>query len=246
MRAVPTVLAFFGILVLSSLFLVTPPQEVLRELTSPEVTFAVGLSLFTASITTALVLSLALPSAYALSRGFPGKRGVEALLSLPNALTPVAVGAALLIFFSRTPIGSFINSLIPVVFSVPGLIVAQSVVTFPLALKPLKVAMKAVDEDTILMSRTLGCSGTCLIRKVIIPTIKPSLKSSALLVFTRALSEFGASVTLAGAIRFKTETIPIAIYLNLSSGDVVKVIALITVASLIAFFLLLVTSGWEE
>jgi molybdate transport system permease protein len=233
-------------LVLTSLFVIASPAEVVKQLLSPEVLFAISLSLASSTASTALVLALAIPTAYALSRGFRGKEVVEAVLSLPNALTPVAIGAALLIFFSRTPLGSFINSIIPIVFSVPGLVVAQATVTFPLALKPLKSAMKSIDDDMILMSRTLGCSGSCLIGKVILPSIKPSLKSSTLLVFTRALSEFGASVTLAGAIRFKTETVPIAIYLNLSSGDVAKVIALITVASIMAFVLLWSTGRWEE
>ncbi len=245
MRVLAIFLALFGLVVLLSLYMIAPPLQVLKAFTDPEVLFAIGLSLLVASVSTFLVLILAVPAAYALSKGFPGKSFVEAILSLPNALTPVAIGSALLIFFSRTPVGSFVNSIIPIVFSVPGLIVAQATVAFPLALKPLKSAMKMIDEDTTLMVRSFGCAGTCLLR-IIMKAIQPALRAASLLVFTRCLSEFGASVTLAGAIRFKTETLPIAIYLNLSSGDVVKVVALITIASIIAFLLLWVTGRWEE
>jgi len=239
-------LACFGLLAFLSLFTVVSPYEVLLNLIDKEVMFAVSLSLLTAAASTAIVLVLAVPTAYALSKEFRGRIIVESVLTLPNALTPVAVGATLLIFFSRTPMGKIIDSVVPIVFSIPGLIVAQAVVSFPLALKPLKAAMKELSNDTILMMRTLGCNDICLVRKVVIPSIKRSLASAASLVFTRSLSEFGASVTLAGAIRYKTETLPIAIYLNLNSGDIVKAIALITLASIMAFVLLWLSAGWEK
>jgi len=76
--------------------------------------------------------------------------------------------------------------------------------------------------------------------------IKGTFKSSALLVFSRSMAEFGASVTLAGAIRFKTETLPIAIYLNLASGDIAKVISLIIISISVALLIISLGSGWES
>ncbi|ABU82516.1 molybdate ABC transporter permease subunit [Ignicoccus hospitalis] len=246
MKAVAIALALLGTLIMLSPFAVVPPTKVLEEMGDREVLFAVWLSLATSLVSTALVLSLALPTAYSLSRGFAGSGLVEALLSAPNALPPVAVGALLLIFFSRTPIGQLVDSVIPIVFSVPGIIIAQASVTFPLALKPLRSAMRGLHEDVLLMARTLGCTNFCLFKKIILPSISNTLKSSSVLVFTRSLAEFGATVTLAGSIRFKTETLPIAIYLNMSSGNLEKMIALITLASFLGFALLSLSKRWES
>ncbi len=241
MKPLAYVLASLWLLALLSLFTVVKPQDVFGMVFNPEVQYALALSIITSSISTVLVMLLAFPTAYELSKG---SKFLEPLLSLPNAMPPVAVGATLLIFFSRTYLGSLINSLLHIVFSIPGLVIAQSVVSFPLALKPLKSAFKTIDEDVILALRSYGCHGLRLLSKLF-KGIKDSFKSASLLVFSRSLAEFGASVTLAGAIRFKTETLPIAIYLNLESGDVAKVISLIAISAILAFLILSISMRWE-
>ena len=230
MELVPITLALLSILIILSLFLIVEPSHVLTLVTDPEVLFALGLSLVTASSATALALALAFPSSYILSKNKVMERWLEPFLTLPSSLPPVAVGAALLLFFSQNPLGSFINSLVRIVFDVPGLIVAQTSVAFPFVYRTLKSSFKLIDEDLEIMVRSYGCSGFCLLRELFIPLAAPGLREASLLGFSRALGEFGASVTLAGAIRFRTETLPIAIYLNLSSGDVPKVVSLILIS----------------
>ena len=241
MRVLSYLVAFLWLVALLSLFTVVKVEDLMRALTDPEVLYALTLSLVTSFISTLLVMTFAFPIAYELSRG---SSALEPLLSLPNAMPPVAVGATLLLFFSKTPIGAALNSVIHAVFSVPGIIIAQSTVSFPLALKPLKSAFKEIDEDLILAIKSHGCYGLCLLSKLF-KGVKRQFKSASLLVYSRSLAEFGASVTLAGAIRFKTETLPIAIYLNLESGDVAKVISLITISAVLALVVLTLSVGWE-
>ena len=239
-------LASVAVLILISPLFVVNPFDILKNFTDREVLYALWLSAVTSLVSATAVILIALPAAYAMAKELERPGFAEALLSLPNAMPPVAVGATLLIFFSRTPIGEFINNIIPIVFSVPGIIVAQVSVSLPLALKPLKSSMKSISDDVLLMAKTLGCYRLCLLRKVVVPAIENGIKSSFILALTRAFAEFGASVTLAGAIKFKTETIPIAIYLNLSSGDVQKTVSLIALSSFVALAFLLASMRWEE
>ena len=238
MRAFPVLLSLVILSVLSSILLWTNPIQVIKAFLDREVLFAIGLSLLTSSISTIIALGIAIPTSYGLSEEFKGRRVVETLIMLPLSMPPVALGAALLIFFSNTPIGSLIDSLIGVVFNVPGLIIAQTFVILPIIVKAIKPAFKMVDEEMVGVARTLGCDKLCLLRRIYVPIAKPAIRSASILAFTRAMGEFGASVTLAGAIRFKTETLPIAIYLTISSGEFSKTSALIMVASLVAFAVL--------
>ncbi len=238
MRFFPILVALIVLSVISSILLWTNPLDVVKAFLDKEVIFAILLSLVTASISTIIALFIAIPTSYGLLEEFRGRRVVESVIMLPLSMPPVALGAALLIFFSNTPLGSFLDSIVGIVFNVPGLIVAQTFVILPLIVKALKPAFKMVDEEVVNVARTLGCDKLCLLRRIYLPLSKHALKSSSILAFTRAMGEFGASVTLAGAIRFKTETMPIAIYLTISSGEFAKASALIAVASLVAFLVI--------
>ncbi len=216
------------------------PQSLYAVVSSGEVAFAVGLSLATSVPAAATAVLAGIPVAYVLSRhDFRGKSVVEALLMLPFAMPPIALGASLLIFFTNTWLGTLLNNVIGIVFEVPGLIVAQFTVIFPMVVKVLKSSFDMIDVKYEAVARTLGYGRLLTLLKVLLPMSKAGLASAFILGFSRALGEFGASVTLAGATRFKTETLPIAIYLTLSSGDVKVTVALIIVIILIAFTTLL-------
>ncbi|HID41900.1 MAG TPA: ABC transporter permease subunit, partial [Pyrodictium sp.] len=92
----------------------------------------------------------------------------------------------------------------------------------------------SVDPRYEAVARTLGYTRLQTLLRVTLPMARRGLLSAFLLAFIRALGEFGASVTLAGAIRFKTETLPIAIYLSISGGDLNLAVALMTVSILVA------------
>jgi len=211
----------------------------ISSLTSNEIIFAIGLSLLTALTSTSIALIIGIPTAYTLSRySFRGKQVIEVMLMLPFAMPPIALGATLLLFFTNTFIGRIANSILRIVFEVPGIIIAQFTVILPMIIKILKSSFDMIDKKYEAVARTLGYGKFMTLIKVLLPMCRRGLVASFILGFSRALGEFGASVTLAGATRFKTETLPIAIYLSLSSGDVELTVALVMILISIAFITL--------
>jgi len=89
----------------------------------------------------------------------------------------------------------------------------------PFMIKILKTAVEDSGSKMEFISRTLGCSRFQSFIYVVIPQIKSSILSSAVIVWSRALGEFGAVIMLAGTTRMKTEVLPTAIFLNMSTGD---------------------------
>lgn len=208
---------------------------------SREIFHAVILSIFTSTISSVLALITSLPLAYTLSRySFGGKTIIESILMLPFAMPPVALGALLLIFFTNTSVGILLNSIFKVVFEVPGLVVAQCIVILPMMIKIVKSSFDLIDEKYDAVARTLGYTGLGILVKVLVPMSKTGISSAFILSFSRALGEFGASVTLSGATRFKTETLPIARYLALNSEELMLTIALIAILIFIAFITLII------
>ena len=237
---IPVLLSLVLLYIIFSIIIWGGSKPLLDIVSSNEVFFAIELSLLTSITSTISALLISIPVAYVLSRyNFKGKSIIETILMLPFAMPPVALGAMLLIFFTNTALGAWLDSVFNIVFEVPGLIVAQFTVILPMIIMILKSTFDMVDPRYEIVSRTLGYNRLMTLVKIILPLSKTGIASAFMLGFSRALGEFGASVTLAGAMRFKTETLPIAIYLALSSGDLDLTIALIIVLLFIAFTTLL-------
>jgi molybdate transport system permease protein len=236
--ALAVVVIFFASLLIS-LFSYTSWSDFTSAILSSEILFAVRLSIITATLAAIFSMIIAVPAAYALSHSrFPGKSIVDSLLDLPIVLSPIAIGAALLIFFN-TPVGSSINNNFNFVFAVPGIILAQITIVVALAIRLLKSTFDSIDPRYEMVSRTLGYSKFQAFRSVTLPMAKNGLISASILTWARAVGEFGATVTLAGATAMKTETLPISIFLSLSSADVQKAIAVILILVIIALVALL-------
>lgn len=201
-------------------------RVLLSALLSDEILFAIKLTLLTATLASVLSLAVAIPAAYAISKGrFPGKGIVDSLLDLPVVISPVALGTALLIFFS-TPLGAAIDTrVLKVVFAKPGIVLAQFTVVSALATRLLKATFDDIDPRYEQVARTLGCGKLEVFFKVTLPLARNGLIAASVLTWARAVGEFGATVTLAGATTMRTETLPIAIYLSLASADVGKAVA---------------------
>jgi molybdate transport system permease protein len=232
-------LFFLGIIV--SMLTYTDWDTFVAALLSREILFAVRLSVTTATIAAVISLLIAVPVAYTIARArFPGKDIVDSLLDLPIVISPVALGAALLVFFN-TPLGSAINNnVIRFVFSVPGIVLAQITVISALAVRLLKSTFDGIDPRYEQVARTLGCSQPEAFFRVTLPLARDGLIASAILTWARAIGEFGATVMLAGATAMKTETLPTAIFLSLASADVEKAIAVVFVLVILAVAALLV------
>jgi molybdate transport system permease protein len=230
---------FFAGIVLS-LVSYTDWHTLLSTLISQEIIFAIKLSVITATISTGLSMLVAIPVAYAISNiDFPGKSIVDTILDLPIVISPIALGAALLVFFN-TPIGIAIEGKIArFVFEVPGIILAQFTVITALAVRLLKSTFDGIDPRYEQVGRTLGCSKLKAFIKVTMPLARDGLIASAILTWARAIGEFGATVTLAGATKMKTETLPTAIFLNLATADVERAVAVIFILIALSLIALL-------
>jgi molybdate transport system permease protein len=233
-------LAMFFIGILVSLLAYTNWDTLVQSLLSPEILFAIRLSVTTATIAAVISILIAIPVAYAISRNiFPGKDIVDSLLDLPIVISPIALGAALLVFFN-TPVGAAINNnVIKFVFAVPGVVLAQITVVSALAIRLLKSTFDSIDPRYEQVARTLGCSKPEAFFRVTLPLARDGLIAAGILTWARAIGEFGATVTLVGATAMKTETLPIAIFLSLGSADIEKAIAVIFVLIIIAVIALL-------
>ena len=236
-------LSLFIVAVVASIGIFTSPGALASAILSDEVAFAVSLTFFTATASTSIALLIAIPAAYVLSQAsFPGKGVVDTLIDIPIALPPVALGTALLIFFANTPIGVFINnSLIKFVFEVPGVMLAQFSVVSVLAVRLLKPVFEGIDPRYVKIARTLGVGEVGAFLRVTLPLAKRGVLSAAVLSWARAMGEFGATVTLAGATRFKTETLSVAMYLSLAVADLEKAMAIILILLALAVTTLLIT-----
>jgi molybdate transport system permease protein len=234
------VLTLFFVGIIVSLLMYTDWENILTAIRSREILFAIGLSLGTATVSTIVSITVAVPVAYAISKNnFPGKNLVDSLLDLPIVISPIAIGAALLVFFS-TPLGSSINNhMINFVFAIPGIVLAQFTIVSALAIRLLKSTFDGIDLRYEQVGRTLGCSKTEAFFRIIFPLSRNGLVAASILTWARAVGEFGASVTLAGAMAMKTETLPIAISLNLANADIEKAIAIILILIIIAVIALL-------
>lgn len=211
----------------------------LRALSDPAIRHAVWLSLGTATVSAALAQVLALPAAYALARlTFPGKAWLDVLLDVPVVLSPVAVGVSLLLLVRTGPGQWFEEHLLRFIFEVPGIVLAQVTVATALSIRILKATFQDVDVRLEQVARFLGCTPWGAFRRVSLPLARRGLLASAILAWARSVGEFGATVTLAGAVAGKTETIPVAIYLRLAGVDLTGAVALMMILSAMSLVVL--------
>ena len=192
----------------------------LQTIRSEEVRFAFRLSVRTASISTVIVMLLALPSAYALTRtSMPFKRAAGLMVELTLSLPYILLGLSLLIIFSSPP-GKWLKSQgFKVVFAPAGIVMAHILVNLPYAIRLIRTAFEGSDERLEFIARTLGASSWETFLTILVPLCRGSLISTFILTWSRALGEFGATLMLVGVTRFKTETLPGSIYLSISTGD---------------------------
>jgi molybdate transport system permease protein len=234
-----SLLCFFFLFLIGSMIVELGQESAVRAPHSSEIFFAIKLSLVTATAASLIAVVVSLPVAYFLSRyAFFGKDLVDTRLDLPIVLSPIALGAMLLIFFN-TPLGRQIEQYFgPFVFEVKGIILAQFIVVVGLSIRLLKTAFEAIDVEYENLARTLGYNQVQVFLRVVLPMAGKGLLASFLLVWGRAIGEFGATVTLAGATTLKTETIPVAIYLSFESADISSALVFMTILIVISLAIL--------
>ena len=225
--------ALFATLILSLLYFFRG-ELFMETLLSERTLFSIRLSIYSATVAAALATALAVPSAYALSRcDFPGKDAVDTILELPMIVSPAALGAMLLIFFNN-PLGSWIQENgVQFVFDANGIILAQFVTTLGVATRLTKAAMDEIPRRYEDVARTLGASHVRAFFNVTLPLCRRGLVAAFILSWAKAMGEFGATITLAGTMALKTETLPVAIFMKLSTADIDGTVVLILIMTVI-------------
>lgn len=213
---------------IGSLFYFFKGETLWETIFSERTLFSVRLSLTAATISTGLAMVIAVPSAFALSRyAFPFKTAVDTILELPMIVSPAALGAMLLIFFNN-PLGLWVQERgIQVVFTSIGIFLAQFVTVAGVATRLTKAAMDEIPVRFEAVARTLGATPLQAFWTITLPLSKRGLWAAAILSWAKAVGEFGASITIAGSMAMKTETLPIAIFMRLSSADIEGTVILI-------------------
>jgi molybdate transport system permease protein len=190
-------------------------------LLTPEEWQAVRLTLLVSTTAVLASLPLALGLGWLLAkRDFAGKFLVETAVNLPLVLPPVVTGYLLLITFGRNgPLGALLEKTLGLrfVFDWKGAALAAAVVSFPLFVRPIRLAFAAVDDRLIQAARTLGATPLDAFRSIALPLAWPGILSGCALAFARSMGEFGATIMVAGNIPGQTRTIPLEIYNVLES-----------------------------
>lgn len=146
---------------------------------------------------------------------------IDGIFSLPMVLPPTVVGFFLLIIFGKNGyFGQMLSKLgINVIFTLKGAVIAATVVSFPIMYRTLRGAFEQVDVNLIHAARTLGMTEKEIFFKIMLPVSWPGMVAAVILSFARALGEFGATIMIAGNIPGKTQTMSVAIYTAMQSGD---------------------------
>jgi len=241
-----SVLLLYGGLFLSLVWYLDP-STLWGILSSPRTFASIKLSLIAATTATLSALLVAAPAAYALSRHpFPGRRVVDTLLEFPIIVSPAALGAIILIFFTN-PAGEWLQeSVIRFVFTPAGIVLAQFITILGVAVRTIKSAFDEVPVEMETVARTLGATPTRLFLTVTLPLARNGIIAAFIISWAKAMGEFGATLMVAGTMAMRTETLPIAIFMRLSTADIEGSVALILVLLLIGLSSLFIARRFLE
>jgi molybdate transport system permease protein len=182
---------------------------------------ALRLSLECSLAAVAVSALFGIPLAWLLARvPFPGRNLVRALATLPMVLPPVVGGVALLLAFGRRGLaGQWLDRWFHVTlpFSTAATVMAEAFVAMPFLVITVEAGLRVMDRRYEDAAATLGAGRWTTFRRVTLPLIVPSLGAGAALCWARALGEFGATITFAGNLPGRTQTMPLAVYLALET-----------------------------
>jgi molybdate transport system permease protein len=185
--------------------------------------FPLWLSLRVAGLSTLISLAIGLWIAHLLAnREFRGKDVLDAAITLPLVLPPTVLGYYLLVLIGReTPLGSLWEWAFgsPLVFTWKAAVVASILHSLPLLVKWIRSALESVDRTYEMAARSLGASEWRVFRRVTLPLAGRSILAASALCFARALGDFGITVMIAGNIPGRTQTLAVAIYDAVESGN---------------------------
>ena len=217
-------------------------------LSSPEIRYAIKLSLISCTITTILSLWVGVPLGYMLSRfRFPGKGAVDAILDIPIVLPPLVIGLSLLILF-QTRLFRALDQAFPITYAVPSVILAQFSVACAFAVRTMRITFDQINPRGEQVALTLGCTRGQAFWMVVLPEARRGVLTAATLAWARSLGEFGPILVFSGATRMRTEVLSTTVFLELSVGNIEAAVAvsLLMIAAAVIVLTLLRVFGSES
>ena len=199
------------------------------------------ITLFTITVgllSTLMILPVGVVLAWLFARRqFPGKSVIETIVLLPLVMPPVSTGLILLKFFGRrSPVGQWLyDSGIEIVFNWKGVLIAMAVMSLPLLIRSVRTSIAEVPLRLEQIAATLGASRSRIFFRITLPLAKKGIIAGALLAFSRALGEFGATILLAGNIPGQTQTLALAIFNFVQTGNDAEAYTLLAVTVGLAF-----------
>jgi molybdate transport system permease protein len=211
----------FAVLLIAGDIFYVDAKAVRTVLTSGFIRHALWLSVWTSVVTVAISLLFAVPMGYALSRyRFPGHVIVDTIVDLPIVFPPLVAGLTLLIFFSQTSIGRWIEQMgLEFVFQPKGIVLCQFVVSASFAIRAAKSAFDDVDPRLENVALTLGCTQWGSFRRVSLPLAMNGIIAGAIVTWARAFGIFGPLMIFVGSFRGRTEVLSTTIFLEQSVGN---------------------------
>jgi molybdate transport system permease protein len=230
-------LVLFIVIPLGALYAHVAPGRFVAAIGSPPALAALRISLVTTFVSLAITLALGTPLAYVLARArFPGRNVVDAIVDLPIVVPPAVAGLALLFAFGKygaaAPLLGALH--LQLAFTTAAVVLAQLFVGAPFYVRAARAGFTSVERVYEEASATLGMGPLRTFARVTVPLALPALAGGAVLAWARALGEFGATIMFAGNLPGVTQTLPLAVYLGLESGQLDLAAALAVVLVTVA------------
>lgn len=175
-----------------------------------------------------------------------GRGFIDGIFTLPLILPPTVIGFFLLLICGKNGfVGKIFMSFNKnIIFSWSATVIAATVVAFPMMYRTCRSAFEQIDKNMISAARTLGLSETKIFFKIAIPLAWPGIIGGLVLSFARALGEFGATLMIAGNIPGRTQTMPVAIFFAVESGDMNKAMIWVLIIVAISFIMIFLLNYW--
>ena len=234
-------LAFLAVPVVA-LFVTGSPADWLAGLRHPITGPALLLSMVTTALSLGVLVAFGTPLAWWLGRSEArAARLVETLVQLPIVVPPAVAGLALLLAFGRRGLlGPLLQGAgVDIAFSTAAVVLAQVFVAAPFYIQAATAAFAGLDENLLVVARTLGARPATVMFRVALPLARRGLVAGAALAWARALGEFGATLMFAGNLQGRTQTLPLAVYTALESdvraAQALAVILVVIALAIIVF-----------
>jgi len=213
-----TALLLFIIIPVASIFFEIPGASVVSEATNSSTISAIRISLVTSTASLFVTMALGIPTARFLSRReIRGKGVIDTFLDLPIVLPPAVAGLALLLAFApHSLIGKFLlhyGLILP--GNIVAVVIAETFVAMPFFVRSARTAFEEINPKLEMAASVLSPSKFFSFRKVVLPLASRGLVAGCILAWGRAMGEFGATLLFAGNLPGITQTMPLAIYLDL-------------------------------